>query len=91
MSGSIQGPSATVKGVVQRLLSLSAIESLDEYAPLRRRLASRKAAKDNRDFALADEIRKQLEAVGLRIVDTKDGIEVELLSKFDQSKLKALL
>jgi cysteinyl-tRNA synthetase len=42
-------------------------------AEVERLIAERKAARDRRDFARADEIRKQLLAMGIQLDDTKDG------------------
>lgn len=43
----------------------------DDY--IERRIADRAAAKSRRDFALADQIRNELEASGIRLVDKADG------------------
>jgi cysteinyl-tRNA synthetase len=42
-------------------------------AEVERLIAERKAARDRRDFARADEIRQQLLAMGIQLDDTKDG------------------
>jgi len=42
-------------------------------AEVDRLIAERQAARDGRDFARADEIRKQLLAMGIQLDDTKDG------------------
>jgi cysteinyl-tRNA synthetase len=42
-------------------------------AEVERLIAERKAARDGRDFARADEIRQQLHAMGIQLDDTKDG------------------
>ncbi|HEX9097133.1 MAG TPA: cysteine--tRNA ligase [Candidatus Dormibacteraeota bacterium] len=42
-------------------------------AEVERLIAERQAARDRRDFARADEIRKQLLAMGIQLDDTKDG------------------
>jgi cysteinyl-tRNA synthetase len=46
-------------------------EALD--AEVERLIAERKAARDRRDYARADEIRQQLLAMGIQLDDTKDG------------------
>ena len=46
-------------------------EALD--AEVERLIAERQAARDRRDFARADEIRRQLLAMGIQLDDTKDG------------------
>ena len=42
-------------------------------AEVERLIAERQAARDRRDFARADEIRRQLLAMGIQLDDTKDG------------------
>lgn len=38
---------------------------------------ARVVAKENRDYALADTLRKEIEAAGFTLIDTKEGFIVE--------------
>ncbi len=48
----------------------------DEVADL---IEKRKTAKANKDYALADQIRGQITALGYNVMDTKDGVKVTLI------------
>ncbi|MES2551418.1 MAG: cysteine--tRNA ligase [Pseudomonadota bacterium] len=84
------GSSSVVSFHAVVLISADAIETLPEYANLKRLIAARKAAKAARDFESADRIRNNLASVGLIVTDTSHGVEVERTSDFDPAKLEAL-
>ena len=48
----------------------------DEVAVL---IEKRKEAKANKDYALADQIRAEITALGYNVMDTKDGVKVTLI------------
>lgn len=58
---------------------------------IERLIAARRAAKKNRDFQRADEIRDALKDAGISISDNPDGsVTYKLESNFDSAKLEAL-
>ncbi len=54
-------------------------EKLDEEleAYVKQKIEERKAAKANKDYALADSIRDELKEKGINLIDTKDGVKWE--------------
>ena len=54
------------------------------------KLRERQQAREQKDFARADEIRDQLVSAGVEVVDSPSGPEWSLLPSFDPSKLEAL-
>ncbi|HVY68075.1 MAG TPA: cysteine--tRNA ligase [Patescibacteria group bacterium] len=64
-------------GRVEPVLGLSAAEQADKLPKQVQALAEqRRQARQSRDFARSDELRKQLEAVGYEVMDTPDGQKV---------------
>ena len=43
------------------------------------KIKERDEAKSNKDFALADSIRNELEKKGIKLIDTKDGTKYEVM------------
>lgn len=61
---------ATINGVLD---VVPALQTGDDSAQIEARLAERRAARDRRDFATADSIRKELEKEGIAIEDGPSG------------------
>ena len=44
-----------------------------------KKISERAKAKENKDYALADSIRDELLSLGIKLIDTKDGTDYELI------------
>jgi len=53
-------------------------------------LSKRKAAKEKKDYSLADKIRDGILAAGVEVKDTPDGAEWSLMPSFDAAKLSEI-
>lgn len=71
------------------LLTIDIMNAIHE-AEIARMVDDRNEAKAKKEFEAADRIRKQLEAVGLLVIDTADGQELDFGPNFDPAKLEAL-
>ena len=87
--GAATGTSKAI-GVGRAILSQVALEEMPIYAPLRNLIQERARAKKARDFGTADQVRDKLDAIGVIIVDTPRGVEIELKPDFDPADLEAL-
>ncbi|HEP1519884.1 TPA: cysteine--tRNA ligase [Streptococcus pyogenes] len=72
-SGSYTEP---VKGAFEKMLAVFGIIFEEEVleVDIEALIAKRQEARANRDFAIADAIRDQLAAQGIKLLDTKDGV-----------------
>jgi len=71
---------AVVKPLLEELLAVFSLSSQPVFsgqaiddAEIEKLIASRKTAREKKDFSLSDKIRKELEAKGIILEDTKDG------------------
>ena len=67
---------ASVKEALADMLEVFGIVFVEEFWTLRSNplIQKRQEARANRDFATADQIRDQLAAQGIKLLDTKDGV-----------------
>jgi cysteinyl-tRNA synthetase len=63
----------------ETLAALGAIDELVQWA-----LAQRQGAREQRNYAQADEIRDRLKAAGIEVTDTADGPQWSLLDGGDK-------
>ena len=67
------------------VLSLNLLDNIDKHIDedlkkyIEEKIKERKIAKENKDYALADNIRNELESKGIIIKDTKDGVIYEVI------------
>ncbi len=71
-------------GLFDEVLGLGLLESSDKSFSyddefILAKINDRNIAKANRDYVLADSIRDELGALGIRLIDTKDGTKYEVL------------
>ena len=67
---------ASVKEALAAMLEVFGIVFIEEVldAEIEVLIQKRQEARANRDFATADQIRDQLAAQGIKLLDTKDGV-----------------
>ena len=60
------------------LFDLNEISDVDADF-IEKRINDRNVAKKNKDYALADSIRDELSSLGVKLIDTKDGVKYEII------------
>jgi cysteinyl-tRNA synthetase len=84
------GGISTMNAVGRAVVTWENLVKFEDWSNVRRLLEERSAAKQNKDFRRADEIRDLLWANSIIVVDKPAGPELELMSAFDPAKLEAL-
>ena len=54
-------------------------QSLNDNEEIKNETEIKEEVKENKDYALADSIRDELLSLGIKLIDTKDGTDYELI------------